>query len=138
MRRTSGNFAAVIRHNSLILLARIVDRAGLSIRPADVQSLAYSVDELDPFWSNLRTTVPGHNGVELKVEQIFFDRLQVDGAWTVDCTGYNFLHEIRTTRRRCFPRPGADYELRYQVTSKSGEKTVVRFRIGCSRFADRC
>jgi hypothetical protein len=132
MPRVSRNFAALIRNDSLILLARIVDSVRVIIRPADVRGLRYWIYELDPNRPNLRTVVPGHNGVELYVEQIVFESLQVGGAWTIDRTGYNFRHEIRAARRRGFPKPGMDYELRYQFVSSHRESFVLRFEIRCA------
>ena len=138
MHRASINHRAVAENGSMVLLARIVDRAGVAVRPADVDRIEYSIYEVDPCWPDLRTVVAGCHVVALDIGEIMSDSLEVAHPWTVDCIGYNFRHEIRPARARTFPKPGADYELKYRFTSSCGQTITVRFQIRCSRIDAGC
>jgi hypothetical protein len=130
VRATSDRIAA-IQNGSGVLLARLVDRAGVGVRPSEVRTIEYSLYELDPWWPHLFSSVTGRTAVALAVEDVLFDSLQVDEVWTVDSLGYNFRHEIRFGERMQFSQGRFHYEVCYQITLTSKQITVVRFQLRC-------
>jgi hypothetical protein len=117
---------------SIVLMARIVDRAGAAIRPADVLAIDYSASEVDPYWPEQLTAVRGHRAVPLAVGEVLFDALQGGRSWSVDEVGYNFRHEIRFARGRTLPTNDARYEVVYQLTLFNGRRITVRFKLRCA------
>src|SRR5690606_4075901 len=71
----------VFKNASATLLARITDADGDNIVPDDIDTLRYSVLEIDPVTPDTLTPVEGHNNVELEADEIFFDTLQTDPPW---------------------------------------------------------
>lgn len=117
------------KNGSAILMARIVDSAGVIMQQADVDAIEYSIFQLDPCRPDHLTMVAGHDAVALDVDGVVFDSLQVGGLWSVDAVGYNFRHEIDVGRDEEFPRAGVHYQVRYELTPTSGQKTIVGFQI---------
>jgi hypothetical protein len=131
MLRTSGHRDTSFLNGSAVLMARIVDRDGVCIEPANVRATEYSVYELDPWWPNQLNVVPGRSSVPVDVDDVLIDALEVGDLWTVDAAGYNFRHEIDFGRGRPFPKAGFQYEVCYKITFASGEATNVRFQLRC-------
>jgi hypothetical protein len=117
------------KNGTALLMARIVDSAGANVQQAGIASIEYSIFELDPCLPNQQTPISGHNEVELDVADVIFNALQTGGLWTVDDVGYNFRHEIDVTETEAFPKAGAQYQVRYQLTPTAGQKTIVRFQL---------
>lgn len=114
----------MLENGSAVLMARIVDSAGRTIRRADVAEIEYSIYERD------RRVVAGHDGVALHVRDVLFDSLQNCGSWSLDDVGYNFRHifdvpqkEMRATARKRF-------SIRYAFTPKIGPTVMIRFQLG--------
>lgn len=122
-------YGTAFKNGSAVLMARIVDSDGENIEQAGVSAIEYSVYELDPCRPDNLTVVAGHDGVELDVADVVFDTLETGGLWTVDETGYNFRHEIDVTGSEAFPKAGARYQVRYEITPVGGQKTIVRFQL---------
>jgi hypothetical protein len=120
-----------IQNGSVLLMARIVDREGVCIRPANVRGVEYSLLELDPCWPNSLNLVAGCCAVPLDVDEVLFDLPEVDELWTVDAVGYNFRHEIDWGHTARFPNAGFQYEVHYQLTLACGTRTCVRFCLRC-------
>jgi len=55
--------------------------------------------------------------------------LQTGGLWTIDQVGYNFRHEIDVSQDEAFPKAGAHYQVRYELTPPTGQKSIVRFQL---------
>lgn len=117
------------KNGTALLLARIVDSAGANVQQAGIAAIEYSISELDPCLPDQLTPVAGHDGVELDVADVIFNTLQTGGLWTVDEVGYNFRHEIDVSESEAFPKAGAQYQVRYQLTPTAGQKTIVRFQL---------
>jgi hypothetical protein len=117
------------KNGSAILIARIVDAAGANVQQAGIAAIEYSVFELDPCRPDSLVVVAGHDGVSLAVANVVFNALQTGGLWTVDEVGYNFRHEIDVTGSEAFPKAGAQYQVRYELTPTSGQKSIVRFQL---------
>jgi hypothetical protein len=111
-----------------VVMARIVDRAGVAIRRADVSSIEYSIFELGRRGKWL-AVVAGHERSTLQVDDLLLDYLEVGGSWTLDVAGYNFRHEIAAGPVD-FPKVGTSYEIIYMFTTIFGEKVAVRFVLG--------
>lgn len=121
----------VFRNGSALLMARIVNAAGQVMNRAAVSSLKYTVYELTPDDPDGLTAVTGHNNVTLTVADVVFDALQLDAAWTVDATGYNFRHELNVSSHEAFPTAGKVYQVRYELVPVLGQKIVFRFQLRC-------
>lgn len=122
-------FGTAFKNGSAVLMARIVDAAGANVGQAGITSMAYSIYELDPCRPDELTAVVGHDGVSLAVANVIYNSLQTGGLWTVDEVGYNFRHEIDVSESAAFPKAGTQYQVRYELTPTSGQKTIVRFQL---------
>ena len=122
-------FGTAFRNGSAVLMARIVDSTGANVQQSGIASVEYSVIELDPCRPDNLSMVAGHDGVSLDVEDVIFNALQTGGLWTVDEVGYNFRHEIDVSATEAFPKAGAQYQVRYELTPTAGQKTIVRFQL---------
>ena len=111
-----------------VLMARIVDRTGRAIRPAEVAAIRYSIGRAN----SLRRM----DSVELDVGDVMFEELHCGGRWSVDNFGYNFRHEMTFDADSVSPQPDKHFEVRYTLTATSGEVTNLRFQLaaGCSRL----
>jgi len=124
-------FGTVFQDSSAILMARVVDSGAQTINRTSVASLLYSVYELDKSDPESLLPVMGHENVLLTVDEVIYDALQNDSFWTIDATGYNFRHEIDVAANEAFPKAGAVYQIRYELTPVLGQKIVFRFQLRC-------
>jgi hypothetical protein len=122
-------FGTAFKNGSAVLMARIVDAAGANVQQAGIAAIEYSIYELDPCRPDNLVAVAGHDGVTLTVANVIFNALQTGGLWTADEVGYNFRHEIDVTSSEAFPKAGAQYQIRYELTPTSGQKSIVRFQL---------
>jgi hypothetical protein len=117
----------ICKQNGLaVLMVRIVDHAGVCIRPQMVGEILYSLFELTPDGSAI---VAGHDRVPLAVDEVMFDELQVGGLWDLDVCGYNFRHEVEFVPGGRYSRNSSLYALVYELTSTSDERSVIDFTI---------
>jgi hypothetical protein len=128
MATAHGICGSASKNGTVVLMARIVDGAGVAIRRLDIARIEYSIFELDSLWPEQLTVVFGHNVVPLVLNEVVFDSFQMDDLWAVDDVGYNFRHEIRGDTDGVWPKKGFRYEIRYELLA-SGKTTVVRFRL---------
>lgn len=117
------------KNGSAVLMARIVDAAGTNVQQAGIAAIEYSIYELDPCRPDVLVAVAGHDGVSLTVANVIFNSLETGGLWTVDDVGYNFRHEINVATSEAFPKAGTHYQVRYELTPASGQKTILRFQV---------
>lgn len=117
------------KNGSAVLMARIVDAAGANVQQAGISGIAYSIFELDPCRPDQLVAVAGHSNVSLTVANVIFNALETGGLWTVDDVGFNFRHEIDVGTSAAFPKAGVQYQVRYELTPTSGQKTIVRFQL---------
>lgn len=120
---------SAFKNGSAILMARIVDAAGANVQQAGIAAIKYSIYELDPCQPDSLVAVIGHSNVSLSVESVIYNALQTGGLWTVDGVGYNFRHEIDVGTSEAFPKAGTQYQVRYELTPATGQKTIVRFQL---------
>lgn len=121
----------VFRHGSAVLMARVVSSAGADLNQASVSAVSYTIYELTTNDPSGLSIVTGHSGVSLTVGDVIFDTLQDDEAWTVDSQGYNFRHEVDVSTNEAFPNAGRVYQVRYELTPVTGQKTIFRFQLRC-------
>ena len=119
----------VFRHATATLMARVENSSGQAIDEASIASAEYSVFELTKGDPGSIIPVTGHENVSLSVNNVIFDTLQNDEAWTVDETGYNFRHELDVSQNEAFVEAGAVYQVRYELTPAFGQKIVFRFQL---------
>lgn len=125
-------------NGTAVLMARIVDRCGVCIRPDQVAHVCYSIDKLNDADVDPRSAVPGHADVRLETRDVLFDMLQNDELWDVDAFGFNFRHEIRGYEDGSFPERGACYEIGYRlVPADGGRATLLRFQVRMSSHERR-
>jgi len=117
------------KNGSATLMARIVGPDAGNITQADIDTVAYSVYLLDDQNADNRTSVEGHSSVALTVADVIFDTLQTNAVWTVDATGYNFLHVLDVSEHQAFAVAGRRYLVEYQLTPTDGQVILVRFRL---------
>jgi hypothetical protein len=129
MPQANDIYGTVFKNGSAVLMARIVDAEGIAVQPSGVSAIEYSVFELDPCRPDVLGVISGHEGVALAVNDVVYNSLQTGGLWTVDSLGYNFRHEIDVSQDEAFPKAGALYQIRYQITPTSGQKSIVRFQV---------
>ncbi|MEX2316322.1 MAG: hypothetical protein WD669_04160 [Pirellulales bacterium] len=129
MPQANDIFGTAFKNGSAVLMARIVDSAGVNVQQSGLTAIKYSVFELDPCQPDSLFIVSGHNDVTLTVASVIYNALQAGGLWTVDAVGYNFRHEIDVSQDAAFPKAGVQYQVRYTLTPTSGQKTIVRFQI---------
>jgi hypothetical protein len=122
-------FGTAFKNGSAILIARIVDAGGANVQQAGIAAIEYSIYELDPCRPDSLAAVAGHDSASLDVADVIFNTLQTGGLWTVDEVGYNFRHEIDVSTAEAFPRAGVQYQVRYELTPATGQKTIVRFQL---------
>jgi hypothetical protein len=132
MATTNGICSKSLASGSIVLMARVVDRAGAAIRPPDVMAIEYSAYEVDPFWPEQLTVMRGHNAAPLDACRVLFDSPQVGRYWSLDDVGYNFRHELTCDWREPLPHAQQRFEVAYQLTMMSGCRTTVRFKLRCS------
>lgn len=112
------------QNGTAVLMARLVDHAGVSIRPWMVAAITYSLFELN---DGGPVPIAAHVAVPLDVDSVMFDALQTGGDWTVDVCGYNFRHEIDVATAKSFTV--ARYVLMYEFTPVDGPRTFIRFQL---------
>lgn len=122
-------YGTAFKNGTVVFMARIVDSDGDDIQQADVSAVKYSVYEIDPCRPDNLAVVDGHDDATLTVADVIYDSLQTGGLWTVDEEGYNFRHEIDVSQDEAFPKAGAQYQVRYELSPTSGQKTIVRFQL---------
>jgi hypothetical protein len=110
-------------------MARIVDSSGANVQQSGIDSIEYSIYELDPCRPDNLSVVAGHDGEALSVSSVIFNSLQTGGLWSVDEEGYNFRHEIDVSQSDAFPKAGVQYQVRYELTPTTGQRTIVRFQL---------
>jgi hypothetical protein len=129
MSQAKDIFGTAFKNGSAILMARIVDAAGANVGQAGITSIEYSIYELDPCRPDELAVVAGHDSVSLTVANVIYNSLQTGGLWTVDEVGYNFRHEIDVGTSEAFPKAGTQYQVRYELTPATGQKSIVRFQL---------
>lgn len=119
----------VFKHGSVVLLARIVGHDGRPITRAVIDSIQYTIEELDLFDLDYAESIAGHTGVPLDAGDVIFDTLQRDEIWDTDALGYNFRHEIDVSQHAAFLQAGLFYRVRYELTPEVGQPIVARFKL---------
>ncbi len=119
----------VYANGAAVLMARVVDGAGVSVRRDGVARIRYSIREIDPCDSERREDVAGHVDVPLEVDRVFSDELQTGGLWDVDRAGYNFRHEMGGGHGGTFPKPGRRYEIRYELLFRERGAAAILFHV---------
>ncbi len=117
----------VYKKGSAVFMSRIVGMDGSPLLTTDLNSVHYTVFQVDPFRPDVLTSVPSHGHISLTVSDVIFDTLQTGGLWAVDATGYNFLHQIDVSLAEAFSVAGANYQVRYELHPTVGQKIVFRF-----------
>lgn len=99
------------------------------MRPEVVQSIDYLLFQWDEKRRRKRP-VFGHIARRLDVCEVVFPELVTDERWDVDCSGYNFCHELVVADSE-LPggRGDVPFELVYRMTDASGEVSIISFQV---------
>jgi len=116
---------------SSVFLAQVKEKSsGTFLNPSRIVTIRYSVYRLDHSDPAVKTIVPGHDGVLLAVDNVFFATPILDGLWSSDTIGYNFRHEPVVSSNPLFPTAGRHYLVEYRMTLHDHPNDVIiRFRI---------
>lgn len=117
------------RVHGAVLMARLVDRHGRCISPAHIQSIDYSLFQIDAR-RECRVRVRGHQARLLDVDEVLWPGLVNDEQWKVDRSGYNFRHEVNVADE--ILRSGGDEvrcEFVYRIFDTVGERTTIIFKV---------
>jgi hypothetical protein len=112
---------------SAVLMARLVDNTGRTIRPQDVVSIKYWIYEVKRGRPRRRRVVAGHNGVSLDVRSLLIKPWQPLGSWGVDAIGYNFRHEF-TLAGVENSTAEKQFEICYRLMPAIGQEMIITFR----------
>jgi hypothetical protein len=112
-------------NGTAVLMARIVDHAGVGIHPDMVAAIAYSLCELT---CDGPTVVAGHCRVLLETGEVLH-AMQTDELWSVDVSGYNFRHELDFVLARSRSRVARHFALVYEFIALGGERSIIHFQI---------
>ncbi|MBN2024066.1 MAG: hypothetical protein JW809_14885 [Pirellulales bacterium] len=126
---TRDDRGLVFKNGTATLLARVVGEDAAPIGQADIDSIVYSIYQLDAADADCRLAIAGHADVPLAVEDVIFDTLQTDARWTADAIGYNFAHTIDVATAPAFAIAGRDYLVEYRLAPVAGQLILVRFRL---------
>jgi hypothetical protein len=96
----------------------------------DVDSIRVDLFEIDDEDDRLGVDLDGVElddqtdaAAELDAEDVIFDELQTDDAWSEDSTGYNFRYEFAA------PLKDKRYEVRVTIVLNSGDTLVARWKL---------
>ena len=118
---------------SIVIVARMVDARGAHVRRADIATITYSIFAPSCCHSDPPTAVAGHDGIRLRVGDVFCDSRQTLKRWQVDNAGYNFQHEISLEIAKAILDAHGCYEVRYELSPKIGQRTILRFFLSTSK-----
>ena len=118
----------VYKGGSAILLARVFGADAAAITQASIDSIVYSIFEVDE--DNVDSDIPitGHDAVTVLKTACIFNTLQTDALWDVDTTGYNFKHIVDVSSHAAFPQRGVSVRVRFELTPVMGQVIVVEFK----------
>lgn len=116
--------AIIPQRNTFALLCRLRRLNGDLVRRDQVESLTYTVTTIRE-----ATAVPGHTGVSIDIDAVVYNQLQgvggSDTRWTIDATGWNFLHiPQKIDDYPPFPLPGR-YMLEYEFVWKNSIDPLI-------------
>lgn len=100
-------------------LARVTNYTGSNVTQASLTSIHYSVYDLTSSTLTVSST-------SLTVSGVVYDTLQTSAIWTLDSTGYNFLHVLPAS---ALPDGDHVYRVDYKFTPSSGEVFWQPFEI---------
>ena len=123
--------ARAFKNGTITLMARVVGADDAAITQADISSIVYSIYTLDQNCPDSQEVVDGHDSEGLLVASTIYDTLQTDSRWTVDSTGYNFLHEIDVSSDEAFTVRGDEYLVDFSLTPASGQVIDVQYKVTC-------
>jgi hypothetical protein len=130
--KTRPVLGVVWQNGTAVFLARVVGWDGVPLVAGDVDSVEYTVSLVDDDDDTEAVPVTGHEAEELTPADVLFNSLQTsDVRWTVDSTGYNFLHLLDTTTADAFSIAGRRYLVAYRITPTGEPPITLVFQVDC-------
>lgn len=118
----------VFENGTPVNMGRVTGNDGAVITQASLSTITYTIYLVDANDKNIRTVVDEHEDVSVAVASTVYDTLQTsDDRWTVDATGYNFLHQVDVSVNAACSLRGRTYHIVYEFTPASGQVFSCEF-----------
>ncbi|MGL6226516.1 MAG: hypothetical protein ACRC10_07810 [Thermoguttaceae bacterium] len=100
------------------------------LRPERIKSITYTVFMLDSLKPGEKSPIPGHERVELNLDEVFLEQPVQNNLWTTDTRGYNFVHEPNVSENPMFPVAQKHYSVVYRFSLKDHPNDIIlKYRI---------
>jgi hypothetical protein len=112
------------------LLARLIlAETAAPLDSLSIDSVRYTVSELDPQDPSRADTLAGHSRVALQPADVLRADLVRDAAWgETDSLGYNFRWQAGGDAQPLLPTAGRNYRIEFEIIPRAGTPLVLRFR----------
>lgn len=123
----------IYRNEAGVFCARIADtNTGSIIQPSEVESITYTAYKLSTAsLRSTRTAVTNHSNVSVTPADVMLEECITDSYWTVDETGYNFIHQPDIRTNPMFSEAGK-YEVIYTILPTTGNPITLTYIITVS------
>ena len=124
------------RYESGVFCARIFDtNTNVLLTKEEIDSITYTVFKLSTkslmSSSVTRTAVNGHTDITVDKTTTLLEEAINDNYWSLDETGYNFIH-IPDTRENAMFSDTGNYEVVYTINLVSGNPIILTFSVTVS------
>ena len=121
------------RYESGVFCARIFNtNTNTLITREEIDSISYTAFKLTTksLMSNsvTRTAITGHTQIAVDKTETLLEEAIKDNYWTLDETGYNFIH-IPDTRENAMFSDSGNYEVVYTINLISGNPVILTFSV---------
>ena len=123
-------------YDSGVFCARIFNTStGALLTKEEVESITYTASRLTTkslmSGTVTRTPVEGHSNITVDKSQVFLEEAIKDNFWSIDETGYSFIHIPNTRTNQLFTEAGK-YEVLYNIQLIEGNPVVLAFEVTVS------
>ncbi len=122
----------MFKNFSATVMARVLKSDGTYLKQADCSSIVYTISLIDQTAIDTQTPVTGHIAVPVTIATSVYDTLQTthnNALWTVDDTGFNFVHSINVSTNQAFTAGESYYRIAYTITPAAGQPIPIRCKV---------
>ena len=121
------------RYESGVFCARIFNtNTNTLITREEIDSISYTAFKLTTkslmSSSVTRTAITGHTQIAVDKTETLLEEAICDNYWTLDETGYSFIH-IPDTRENAMFSDSGNYEVVYTINLVSGNPVILTFSV---------
>lgn len=121
------------RYESGVFCARIFNtNTNAILTKEEIDSITYTTFKLTTkslmSSSVTRTPITGHSDITVDKTETLLEEAINDNYWTLDETGYNFIH-IPDTRENAMFSDSGNYEVVYTINLVSGNPVILTFSV---------